>query len=214
MKENGISLALDQFIFSPQANIGMNAGLPVKEQPQMLNRFLSGILHPLIHTGCGAEFGLPGLLVEGLSKANLQKVIYPNSVTGLAETAVHHSDPGFLEPLFLFTEDSNANTLPNPSPAMGDPHALTILARVLRDPELVPIPEYWKAQTVYPRTIKKYAKEIAAHVNGWNIDPEQLEHEWEKKLEEIVWTVVVLYGVAGWTGGKNNETGFHADFFL
>jgi len=32
----------------------------------MLNRFLSGILHPIIRTGNGAEFSLPGLIVEGL----------------------------------------------------------------------------------------------------------------------------------------------------
>lgn len=31
----------------------------------MLNRFLAGVLHPIIHTGYGAEFGLPGMLVEG-----------------------------------------------------------------------------------------------------------------------------------------------------
>ena len=95
---------------------------------------------------------------------------------------------------------------------MGDPHALTILARVLRDPELLPIPE--EAYTIYPRTIKKYGKEIAAHVNEWNIDPGQLENGWEKKLEEIIWTVVVLYGVGGWTNGRSKATGFNADFYL
>ena len=114
----------------------------------------------------------------------------------------------------MFTEDSNVNTSPKPHPTKGDPHALTVLARVLRDPELVPIPEYWKVHTVYPRTIKKYSKEIAAHVNEWNIDPGQLEHGWENKLEEIIWTVVVLYGVAGWTGGRNKKPGFNADLFL
>ena len=65
MKENGFSLALEQFVFSVRANIGMNSNLPIEQQPQMLNRFFSGALHPFIHTGCGAEFGLPGLLVEG-----------------------------------------------------------------------------------------------------------------------------------------------------
>jgi len=114
----------------------------------------------------------------------------------------------------LLTDDSNANTSPKPRPEMGSPHALTILARVLRDTELAPLPECWKVNKVYPMTIKKYAKEIAAHVNGWNIDPGQLVHGWEKKLEEIVWTVVVLYGVAGWTDGRNKETGFTADFYL
>ena len=103
------------------------------------------------------------------------------------------------------------DTSPKPRPAMGDPHALTILARVLRDPDLLPMSKDQEVYTVYPRTIKKYGKEIAAHVNGWNIDPSQLEHGWERKLEEIVWTVVVLYGVGGW---GNKERGFTADLYL
>jgi len=44
----------------------MSSDLPIKWQPHMLGRFLSGVLRPFIHTGCGAEFGLPGLFVEGL----------------------------------------------------------------------------------------------------------------------------------------------------
>jgi len=78
----------------------------------------------------------------------------------------------------------NTSPKPHARPAMGDPHALTILAQVLRDLELLPLPKDQEVYTVYPRTIKKYGKEIAAHVNEWNIDPGQLEHGWEKKLEE------------------------------
>ena len=136
------------------------------------------------------------------------KVLNQNSATGLAGTAVHHSPP-----LFLFTEDSNTNLSPKPHPAIGGPHALTILARVLCDTKFVPLPDHRKTN-VYPETSKKYGKEIAAHVDGWNIDPRQLEHGWEKKVEEIVWTVVVLYGVAGWTDARNKEPGFTADFYL
>ena len=66
MEENGIASTLERFIFSVRANVGMDSDLPIKQQPQMLARFLSGVLHPFIHTGCSAEFGLPGSLVEGL----------------------------------------------------------------------------------------------------------------------------------------------------
>lgn len=37
-----------------------------KEKPMMLSRFLGGFLHPLIHAGYGVEFGLPGLVAEGV----------------------------------------------------------------------------------------------------------------------------------------------------
>ena len=36
------------------------------QNPLMLSRFLAGFLHPLIHAGYGAEFGLFGMIAEGL----------------------------------------------------------------------------------------------------------------------------------------------------
>ncbi len=52
---------LEEFVFSPSANVS-----PVgKKQPAMLKRLLSGLVHPIIHTGYGLEFGLPGMTVEG-----------------------------------------------------------------------------------------------------------------------------------------------------
>lgn len=66
VQEKGFSAALEDFIFSPKANLGTNeAQLPVDKQPHMLSRLLTGVLHPMIHTGYGAEFYLPGMIVEG-----------------------------------------------------------------------------------------------------------------------------------------------------
>jgi hypothetical protein len=71
VQEKGFSVVLEDFIFSPKANLGTNeskkAQLPVDKQPLMLSRLLAGILHPMIHTGYGAEFNLPGMIVEGKS---------------------------------------------------------------------------------------------------------------------------------------------------
>ncbi|SRR6266540_51300 len=124
----------------------------------------------------------------------------PNLATGLAETAVHHAPPGFLEPLFLFTEDPNLNTSPKP-PVMGDPHALTILARVLRDTELVSIPKDWKETTLYSGTVKKYAKEIATHVKGWNMILENLGTDGRRNLRKssgrLLYFMVLLDGQMG-----------------
>ena len=78
VQENGFSVALEDFIFSPKANLGIDetdeAQLPVDRQPRMLSRLLTGVLHPLIHTGYGAEFNLPGMIVEG--KAHQIKYIF------------------------------------------------------------------------------------------------------------------------------------------
>lgn len=65
VQEKGIASNLEDFIFSPKANLGTEAQLAVDKQPQMLNRLLTGVLHPMIHTGYGAEFNLLGMIVEG-----------------------------------------------------------------------------------------------------------------------------------------------------
>ncbi|KAG9308622.1 hypothetical protein JVU11DRAFT_11730 [Chiua virens] len=40
---------------------------PGIEQPEMLNRFLEILIHPIIHVGYGVEFGIMGLIAEGLA---------------------------------------------------------------------------------------------------------------------------------------------------
>lgn len=73
VQEKGFSVALEDFIFSPKANLGpgtnrsTNDQLPVDKQPHMLSRLLAGVLHPIIHIGYGAEFNLPGMIVEGMA---------------------------------------------------------------------------------------------------------------------------------------------------
>ncbi|KAJ2926676.1 hypothetical protein H1R20_g10390, partial [Candolleomyces eurysporus] len=86
-KDNGISHTLEEYLFSPSANVGVKEGLFDEDapQPHMLARFFSGVVHPLIHTGYGLEFGLPGMIAEGL-----------------AQTAVHSDAPISLVPAHLF----------------------------------------------------------------------------------------------------------------
>ena len=59
---SSIQTVLEDYVMSKDANV-----VPGKDgkNPLMLSRFLSGFLHPLIHAGYGAEFGLPGLVAEG-----------------------------------------------------------------------------------------------------------------------------------------------------
>jgi len=64
VKEQGIGSTIEEFVFARKANLGPSAG---ERQPEMLNRFFAGALHPTIHTGYSAEFSLPGMLVEGIS---------------------------------------------------------------------------------------------------------------------------------------------------
>lgn len=69
---------IDRFIFSPEFNYipNLDAG---KKQPAMLERFESGLLHPMIHSACGLEFGILGQLAEGWSA--LCDNVYSESLT-------------------------------------------------------------------------------------------------------------------------------------
>ena len=64
-KEVDIGEVLERFIFSEKYNFDKTRQGEEKAHPQMLNRFLAGLLHPIIHTGYGVEFGLRGILAEG-----------------------------------------------------------------------------------------------------------------------------------------------------
>ncbi|KAF8151662.1 hypothetical protein B0H34DRAFT_728509 [Crassisporium funariophilum] len=272
IKDKGITWVLEEFIFSRKANLGTSsakAQMPADKQPQMLSRFLGGVLHPMIHTGYGAEFNLPGMIVEGL-----------------AETAVHIPSPDLLVPLALFEDEpslknqviSNAgdaigsafsntvsaldsafdkvlhidketiasrdaksvsssaakerakdetsgSSMTKPTSLLGmakhgeNVHALSILARIARDSQFASSGSSEKDETrLFDSTVEKHGKAIAEYVKAWTIDKSKLSEgdmEINQKIEEVVWVIVVLYGVGGWTGRKAGSGGqFNADFFL
>jgi hypothetical protein len=58
IQEHGLDLTFERFVFSYDTNWST-------DKPRMLDRFLSDVFHPLIHLGHAAEFGVPGMAVEG-----------------------------------------------------------------------------------------------------------------------------------------------------
>lgn len=71
--KEGIAPAIEKYVFDISAN--WVDGVETAKQPQMLNRLLSGVLHPYIHVGYGLEFNAPGMVVEGI------RVLFHNSMT-------------------------------------------------------------------------------------------------------------------------------------
>ncbi|KAL0069224.1 hypothetical protein AAF712_003587 [Marasmius tenuissimus] len=107
VSEKGGVAALEEYLFSDEMNLqDFNEN---REVPEMLDHFHSGILHPLIHVGGGVEFGLPGMIVEGL-----------------AETAVNSAGNKHIVPRAMFEYHSEREGV----------HALNILARVYQDGSL------------------------------------------------------------------------------
>ena len=60
----GIHKTLKVYLYSKGANFNDRAKVD-STQPEMFCRFMSGLMHPLIHVGNGLEFGLLGVLAEG-----------------------------------------------------------------------------------------------------------------------------------------------------
>lgn len=158
--------------------------------------------------------------------------------TGLAQTAVHPAKAAALYPpsvlgapsapaepassvrsLFssLSLNPFAASAAPDPAaPAPPSPHALTILARLLRDPAEAPHnpPDDNDAELVddvlgnAERTghIRDLAEEWARGVDL------AAAGALDAKLEELAWTNALVFGVGGWKAG--GEPAFKADFFL
>lgn len=61
-ERGGLDGVIEEFITSPKANFQTNG-----ESPDMLTRFLSGLVHPIIHACYGLEFGIPAIVAEGMS---------------------------------------------------------------------------------------------------------------------------------------------------
>ncbi|KAF8994946.1 hypothetical protein BDQ17DRAFT_1311205 [Cyathus striatus] len=186
VRTKGAAASLEEYVFSVDANVG-------NEEPAMVSRFVDGLVHPLIHTGYGFEFGMPGMVAEGL-----------------AQTAVHHTKSWKIIPRSLFqhtvarlTSKLGETVGLEDSTAKKPVHALTILARIVADPRfggqnpVVPM-------VIYETAYDKHGDVINAYVDQWT-----LEGPIEKKIEELVWTCTVIYGIGGFQEGKH----FNADFF-
>ena len=52
-------------MFDPKMNFDPARDAENRKQPEMLNHFLDGLFHPMIHVGYGVEFGMPGMVAEG-----------------------------------------------------------------------------------------------------------------------------------------------------
>lgn len=61
----GIDKTFEDYLYSKRVNFNDRAEADGSRQPEMFSRFMSGLMHPLIHVGYGLEFGLLGIIAEG-----------------------------------------------------------------------------------------------------------------------------------------------------
>ncbi|KAF9235893.1 hypothetical protein BU15DRAFT_64445 [Melanogaster broomeanus] len=204
--EKGAAGTLEAFIFSEKYNF--RGGIDATSQPEMLFRLMDGVLHPMIHVGYGIEFGLKGMLAEGLSLCAVQLVnkrgLYPPSFFVPSPTAEVDGTADLLSSLVLNAQPAAAPTISK----TGGVHAFDIIARMLKD-------DQFKTKAVgnvahqLKDTLAVLGTVIRTYVEMWTVDLTQ-PGEIERKMEELIWVSSTMYGVGGFDG----EKAFKSDFFL
>lgn len=231
---HGPQKTLDKYVFSKQANLTPDG----KQGAQMLDRFMSGLLHPMIHTGHWAEFHVPGMLAEGThyylhvfihARGNHDTTRRIETGLALASTTSPNSTHLFPPDFFDYgaqQPESSAQSIvghaatvlrnlslnkprsSSPSSFTGGSHSLDILHRMLQDPSLA------AGKTCKHDSDSSFSDTLQAA--GEKIREYakmwQVDSEREvlEKLEEVAWLATLVYGLGGWRKGKP----FRSDFFL
>ncbi|KIK43252.1 hypothetical protein CY34DRAFT_11849 [Suillus luteus UH-Slu-Lm8-n1] len=165
--KKGFARTFGEYIFAPSANYPTER--PEGDgHPEMLARFIGGVLHPLIHTGYGAEFGLLGISAEGL-----------------AMTAVHPVKVHALIPPSYFSSPVKSGTM----------HALSILALVAKDERFEHIKLLDEADMLAV-IVSSHDEALRAYAEMWDFDVANKEGV-AKAVEELAWLNSIIYGVGG-----------------
>ncbi|KAJ6518485.1 hypothetical protein DFH09DRAFT_228844 [Mycena vulgaris] len=172
--KHGVSGALERYIFSPEAN--GNGSL-------MLARFVGGLLHPIIQTGFGIEFGQDFMVAQGLAQA---------AVTSSELASLMDMPSGV------------------PEIKVGPPTTLlSLLREVYQSPNLAPPP--YEKDGINPERLAKWMasspersvaiREVYAKWT-FNVHDDAAPEDFAKKIEECMWQATLLLGATGKSGRK------------
>uniref|UniRef100_A0A0W0FDR6 Uncharacterized protein n=1 Tax=Moniliophthora roreri TaxID=221103 RepID=A0A0W0FDR6_MONRR len=181
----GPAAALEEYVFSEKANYGSKN--KEGKHPEMLNRFLGGVLHVIIHVGYGAEFDMPGMWVEGLAQAAVNQAINgalvsPSSFETTAESAASAK------------KDKNGV------------HAFTILARILKDKRFDV--EWDDFFATFTRVMNQCGAACVEYTQDWLPSPNSSEMI-QQKIQELEWALTLMCVAPGFQG---EEKEYNADF--
>ncbi|KAG8881000.1 hypothetical protein FRB97_000245 [Tulasnella sp. 331] len=212
------------YVTSKLANTSSSAGSQGDKEvnPWMLDRFVGGLLHPLIHAGHGAEFNVDGMLVEGLAlmavTKSSSKELYPLEFfefdTPKLDTVAATSS-SFVPRLASLTLGSGLSSSATASPSESSPSAtqnhvsaLNILKEISSDPSLAAGQACDKdSDSKFNDTLRKKGVYIREKYTS-RFTVGQGEEGIEKALEEVIWTAVMVYGLGGYRQGKDFRSHF------
>jgi hypothetical protein len=87
-------------------------------------------------------------------------------------------------------------------------HTVFILAKIIQDPQFAP-KERQKYFNAFKTLVTTRGTDIWRYTEQWTFDLSQ-PGEIERKMEECIWTITVIYAIGGWS----KEKGFTANVFL
>ncbi|KAG9308192.1 hypothetical protein JVU11DRAFT_12309 [Chiua virens] len=189
-----ISDILEKYIFSSHYNV--RTPKQGTEQPEMLNRFLEILIHPIIHVGYGAEFGIMGLIAEGLAWTSVHpagattpitRLLFTQRTTPISE--LEKQEPGWMPKAGLRLR------------------ALNILTLMVRDPRFFGNRTLDKHE--FAAMLESHGEIFVKYGELWDCQIETQE-DLEARMEELIWAAMLMYGVGSWDG---NEAEYRADFF-
>ncbi|KAF8063382.1 hypothetical protein FPV67DRAFT_1506313 [Lyophyllum atratum] len=200
IREQGVAATIEQYVFSKDVNIGV-AG----KEPQIFNRFLGGLLHPMIHVGYGLEFCLPGMVAEGLAEAAVHSL---DASAGIPDDFFDYggSTKGVEDTLSRFKSLVVSQPESKKLGAKNGVHVFTVLARVLNDPELGKVVD--TGSGMFSTTMKNHVSALVKHMADWHVDATN-PRDVKRKIEELSWMNPLIFGVGGWAPDKP----FNSDFF-
>ncbi|GLB42754.1 putative protein of unknown function (DUF4243) [Lyophyllum shimeji] len=200
IRQHGVAAVVEQYVFSKEANIDSDPAATM--QPHFLSRFLGSLVHPMIHVGYGLEFGLPGMVAEGLAEAAVHAG--PTSAC-IPDDFLNYR----LEEAEKRTKDGATDCVKLKREAGDGAHVFTVLARILNDPALGTLQKFGNGGSVmYASTMKEHGAALIQHMADWRVDATD-PRDVQRKIEELSWMNTLIYGVGGWSKAKP----FNADFF-
>lgn len=193
VEEQGMVGAFEKYVLSPEYNL---------QGSSMLNSFYEGLIHPFIHVGYGLEFGLPGMVSEGLAMAAItgpraRDSLLPSFIT--AQSAFLQSSPSItqkLASLSFLSSPTRTSAVESPR-SPSTPHALTFLPRIDADEEChdVPMTAYFDEEFC-----ERFRGKMEGYVREWigeGCDQAGFQELLWKKVEELIWLCTVIYAVGG-----------------
>ncbi|KAL4062791.1 hypothetical protein V8B97DRAFT_2112267 [Scleroderma yunnanense] len=175
--KKGLAECLEEFLLSSAVNFDKEG-----EHPAMLSRFITGVIHPFIHVGYGAEFGLLGLSAEGFAMG----AVHPSSLGLVDRTWFREIIPG--------RDQKGCN-------------AIMILSLVACDSRITGVKEI-KHGTILDPTLEQYGQIIREYVGMWRFDVTS-DAGVASTVEELSWAITILYGVGGHLSSQEFRADFY-----